>query len=70
MPKFIKGAIKHEGRLRGMLHKKPGENISEAELDMLAAKAKKTKNKSLAAAVALARRMKSGDLSHRKMMGK
>jgi hypothetical protein len=64
---FIANAIQHKGRLRNMLHKKPGEKITPAELAMLENKAKKmggAAGKSLMGAVNLARRFKSGDLSH------
>lgn len=59
MPKFIQKAVKQPGRLRAMLHKKPGEEITQAELNTLEAKARRTKNRSLMSAVQLARRFKS-----------
>lgn len=51
-----------EDRLRKMLHKKEGEKITSAELDMLERRAKRIggkAGKSLMGAVALARRFKS-----------
>lgn len=59
--KFIQSAIKRPGRLRRMLGKKPGEKITSAEFASLAKKAKKTKNKSLASAVSLGRRLAGGE---------
>ena len=58
--KFIQKAIKRKGRLRRLLNKRPGETITEEELDMLERRARSKGDKSLLEAVLLARRLKSG----------
>ena len=58
--KWIQKAIKRPGRIRRLLGKKEGEKITMADLDRLEARAKG--NRSLQAAINLARRFVSGDI--------
>ncbi len=64
--KWIQKAIKRPGRITRLCQQMGHKKVTEACLEKLKKRAKKTGDRSLMSAVNLAKRFRSGDLSRRK----